>query len=161
MTQNVVSLVLSDAQVAAATTGLKQIESALPGLISLPADDARGLVFMGERSGPFVRRTLRVVEEHPHVVPASLDIPAAQADLVAYDQLVPLLERLQYLTSRVQDTVNALGSDLMSTALDAYGHIKVSGNDHGLEDLRRQLGSRFRGTRTAATVAPTEMAGAG
>ena len=137
---------------AAATAGIKQVEAALPGLVPWPAEDARGLVFMGERSGPFVRRTLRVVEEHPHVVPPGLNIAGAQADLVAYDPLVPLLERLQYLTNMLQDTVNGLGSDLMSTALDAYGHIKMSGNDHGLEDLRPQLCGRF--SRRPLTPSP-------
>ncbi len=151
MSQNVVSVAFTPDQIASALEATRQIEAALPGLIALPAEASRGMIFMGERSQPFVRRTMRVLADHPTLVPPSLDAAGAQADLLAYDQLVPVLERLQFLTAQVQDTVSALGSDLMSVSLEAYGHIKVSGDDHGLEDLRHQLGSRWNRGRRPST----------
>ncbi|MBT9161434.1 MAG: hypothetical protein DDT26_02740 [Dehalococcoidia bacterium] len=70
-------------------------------------------------------------------------------------QLRPLLERLQRLTARVDDTVAALGSDVMDLALEGYADValegyalvKVSGRAQGLDELRRELGSRFAKTR--------------
>ena len=59
------------------------------------------------------------LEQNPQIVPPSLDLSAATADLAAYDQLRPLLERLQRLTTRLDDTVTALGSDTMDVALRA------------------------------------------
>ncbi len=59
----------------------------------------------------------------------------------------PLLERLQRLTARVDDTVAALCSDVMDVALEGYSLVKVSGRAQGLDELRRELGSRFAKTR--------------
>ena len=99
---------------------------------------------MGPRSEPFARQTLRVLKDNPKIVPPSLNVPGASVDLDAHDKLKPLLERLQRLTSRVDDTVAALGSDVMDAALEGYAQIKLSGGAQGLDELRRELGGRFK-----------------
>ena len=48
---------------------------------------------------------------------------------------------------RVDDTINALGSDAMVTALEGYGQLKLSGSAHGLDDLRKELGGRWTKSR--------------
>ena len=118
MSQNLITFAVTDEQIAAALAGLQQIEAALPGLIALESGERRGLPLMGPRSEPFARQTLR-----------------------------PLLERLQRLTARVDDTVAALGSDVMDVALEGYALVKVSGRAQGLEELRRELAGRFAKTR--------------
>nr|WP_255783743.1 hypothetical protein [Lysobacter chinensis] len=143
-------MTLTDAQIAAVVAGLQQIEEALPALLSMESGDRRGLMLMGPRSEPFARQVLRVLEQNPTIVPPSLDLAAAQADLLAFDQLKPLLERLQRLVSRVDDTVAALGSDVMDVALEGYGQIKLSGAAQGLDELRREIGGRFARTRRRA-----------
>ena len=143
MSQNLISMSITDAQVDAVRKALDQIEAALPALISLSPGGRRELMLMGPKSDPFARQTLRVLEQNPKIVPPSLDLAAAKADLAALDRLQPLLERLTRLTSRVDDTVAALGSDVMDVALDGYAHIKLSGAAHGLDELRRALGGRF------------------
>ncbi|MDR7136110.1 hypothetical protein J2X06_003328 [Lysobacter niastensis] len=143
MSQNLVSLTLTHDQVTAALTALDQVEASLPGLISLQPEDRKGLVFMGPRSEAFCRQTVRVLDQNRQIVPPSLDLGGAQADLVAIDQLRPVLERLQRLLSRVDDTVNALGSDVMVTALEGYGQLKLSGAAHGLDELRKEVGARW------------------
>jgi hypothetical protein len=60
--------------------------------------------------------------------------------------------RLTRLSERAEDTSTALGSDLMSFALEGYGLLRVSGQNQGLEDLRRDLVSRF--SRSAARATP-------
>jgi hypothetical protein len=147
MSQNLISLTVTDDQIAAALAGLQQIETALTGLISLENGQRRGLMLMGPRSEPFARQTLRVLEQNPGIVPPSLDLVAARADLAALDRLTPVLERVQKLTTRLDDTVAALGSDVMDVALEGYGQIKLSGAAHGLDELRKELGGRFAKNR--------------
>lgn len=153
MSQNLVEMTLTDAQIAAVVAGLQQIEEALPALLSMESGDRRALMLMGPRSEPFARQVLRVLEQNPNIVPPSLSVAAAQADLLAFDQLKPLLERLQRLVSRVDDTVAALGSDVMDVALEGYGQIKLSGAAQGLDELRREIGGRFARTRRRAVEA--------
>ena len=138
---------------------LNQLATALPGLVAIPDSERRNLIYMGPRSEVFVRQTLRVMAANPQIVPPSLDLAGASADLATLDRLRPLLEDLHKLAVRLSDTVDLLGSDAMDVALDGYAQLKLSGGDHGLDDLRRQLGTRFRrGRREAAQpVPPVEL----
>ena len=147
MPQKLVTLAITDDQVAAALAGLQQVEAALPGLMAFEAGTRRGRALMGPRSEPFARQTLRVLEQNPGIVPPSLDLAGARVDLDAHDRLRPVLERLQRLTTRVDDTVAALGSDVMDVALEGYALVKVSGRAQGLDELRRELGLRFAKSR--------------
>lgn len=149
MSQNLVSLVVSDEQVSAALAAVQQFESALPDLLTLE-DGLRGLSVLGPRSETFARQTLRVLAQNPAIVPPSLNLAEAQADLASRDRLLPVLERMKQLVSRLEDTVDALGSDVMDTALDGYAQLKLSGSAHGLDDLRRELSGRFAKARRRA-----------
>ena len=143
MSQNLISLSITEEQQTAALAGLAQIEAALPGLLSLDAAERKRMTYMGDKSEVFTRQTIRVLEQNPQIVPPSLGLAEAQADLLALDRLRPVLERLQRLHAQVEDTANALGSDAMATALEGYGQIKLSGPAHGLDELRKEIGGRF------------------
>lgn len=153
MSQNLITFNVTDQQVQSVRTALDQIEAALPGLISMEVGDRRGLMLMGPKSEAFARQTLRVLDQNPKIVPPSFDLAAAKADLAALERLQPLLERVERLQRRLDDTVAALGSDVMDAALEGYGQIKLSGGAQGLDDLRRDIGTRFKRTRKAAEPA--------
>ncbi len=153
VSQNLISLDVTDEQVQGVLAALEQIEAALPDLLSMETGDRRGLMLMGPKSEVFARQTLRVLEQNPQIVPPSFDLAAAQADLAAFERLQPLMERVSRLSRRLEDSVAALGSDVMDAALDGYSHIKLFGGAHGLDELRRELGGRFK-KRTAARREP-------
>lgn len=56
----------------------------------------------------------------------------------------------------------AVGSDLMTNALEGYAVLKVTGKGQGVDELRRMLATRFaRGPRSPSTpVTPAEPAAA-
>lgn len=147
MSQNLVNLVLTDEQIAAATAALDQLETALSGLISLSQDERRALTRMGPKSEAFVRQTLSVLQQNPQVVPPAVDVGGAQVDMVALERLRPVLDRVERLVERGQDTETALGSDLMNVALEGYAVLRVAGKNQGLDSLRKELSSRFSRTR--------------
>ncbi len=157
MSQNLLSLELSDEAVAAVNAALEQVEAQLSGLIALDNDKRRQITKMGDKSEAFVRQTLLVLEQNPDIVPPALGLAEAQADLRALDRLRPMLARLQRLAERAADSEMALGSDLMAVALEGYSLLKVSGRNKGLEGTSEALGARFaRGPRK---VAPPPAAG--
>lgn len=153
MSQNLINLTLSDAQVTAAEQALSALESAFAGLVALDPDQRKGLNRMGAKSEAFCRQTLGVLSQNPQIVPASIGLADAQADLVALDRLRPLLVRLRKLAERADDSEVALGSDVMSLALEGYALLKVAGRNQGLESLRRELSGRFSKTRAETVVA--------
>lgn len=147
MSQNLVSLDITDAQVAAALDGLTALEGALAGFISLDNDERRSLTKMGPKSEFFCRQALSVLAQNPQIVPPSLGLADAQADLRALEQLRPVLDRLQRLAERGADTETALGSDIMDVAREGYGLLQVSGSHQGLDAARRELSSRWAKAR--------------
>ena len=86
---------------------------------------------------------LSALEAHPQIVPPSLDVAGARADLDALDALRPVLAEVARLHAMLEDTVALLGHDVMDVAYDGYQQLKLSGAAHGLEDLRRDLGAQF------------------
>lgn len=152
VSQNLISLVVTEDQLASALAGLLQAEAALPGLISLEPGERKSLLHMGQKTEVFGRGTIRVLAQNPGIVPPSLDLAGAQADLATLDRLRPVLEAVQRLHARVEDTIAALGHDVMDVALDGYGQLKLSGDAHGLEDLRKDLGARFSRARRKDAV---------
>jgi len=144
MSQNIISLVLTDAQIKAATDALAALEGALAGLISLDPDERRRLTKMGQKSEVFCRQAISVLALNPQIVPPILHVADAQADLLALDRLRPVLDRLQKLAERGSDTEIALGSDVMDVALEGYGLLKVSGKNRAAAHLDVRLGSTRR-----------------
>ena len=150
MTQNIATLNLTDAQLAAVDAALTELETQLAGLIALPPVQKRGLRKMGEKSEAFCRQALRVLEQNPQLVPPNVLAADAIGDLAAIDKLRPRMTRLSRLSERASDTDIALGSDVMTTALQVYGLLKLTGAGEGLEAMRRDLGTRFeRGPKMA------------
>ena len=153
MSQNIISLNLTDAQLTAVDAALTELETQLAGLIALPVGTKRSLKKMGQKSEAFCRQTLRVLEQNPQIVPPNVPVTDAMADLNAIDQLRPRMVRLSRLSERASDTDFALGSDVMSVALQGYGLLKFTGRSEGLVSLRKDLGERFaRSTRPASTA---------
>jgi hypothetical protein len=143
MSQNLVSLTLSDTQLSTIDQCLGDMEAQLLDLIAMNTAQRRSLARMGDKSETFCRQTLNVLAQNPQVVPPSLKLAEALADLAALDRLRPRLQRLLRLTERASDTEIALGSDVMNAALQGYALLRVAGKNQGLEGLRKELGSRF------------------
>lgn len=148
MSQNLISLELTDEQLAAVDQALGVLEGAFAGLIALDGDERKGLNRMGGKSEQFCRQTLEVLGQNPQIVPASVGLADAQADLVTLDRLRPRLTRLQKLVERAEDSETALGSDVMSLALEGYALLKLAGKNQGLEALRKELSGRFAKRRS-------------
>lgn len=130
-------------------TALGNIETAI-GPFGLTADQRRRIVKMGPRSETFCGQTLGVMANHRDLIPASLDLDAAQSDLSAVLALRPIRARLQVLLERVTDAEMALGSDAMDAALKGYQLLRLMGKAQGLTGLHSRLGQRFRSTRSAS-----------
>lgn len=150
MSQNLITLIWTEAQLAAIDQALSELEAQLRDLVASNAAERRKHTRMGDKSEAFCRNAISVLAQNPQVVPASLKLAEAQGDLIALDALRPRLQRLQRLTERATDTEALLGSDVMSCALDGYALLKRAGRNQGLEGLVKELGSRF--VKTARTV---------
>lgn len=156
MSQNLISLSLTEADYAEVDSALATLETKLTGLISLDVAERRAISKMGEKSEAFCRRTLITMSENPELIPASVDLPEALRDMAQLDALRPRITRLRKLLGRADDSEMALGSDVMATSLEGYALLKVLGKGSGLDALRRDMASRFSRKAPAAKT-PVDM----
>ena len=146
--QNLVSLNLSAQDLADIDAALATLRRVFTPMIALQPTQRRDLYKMGDKSEAFCRQTLGVLGANPQIIPPSLNLAEAQADLAALDQLRPRLMQLEQLVERVDDTALALGSDIITVALEGYGLLKVSGKSEALKGARKDLSARFaKGSR--------------
>lgn len=145
--QNLISLTLTEEDLATIDAALTALKPVFARMVSLQPDEVRGLAKMGEKSEAFCRQALLVLQANPQIVPPSLGLEEALADLAALDVLRPRLIQLRQLVERAQDTEIALGADIMAVATDAYALLKVSGKDEGLKAARRELSTRWAKSR--------------
>jgi len=154
MTQNIVSLNLTDAEFEAVDAALTALETKLAGLIALPSAQKQSMRKMGEKSEAFCRQAMRLLAQSPELMPANVVAARPVEDLAMIDKLRPRLLRIARLSERGADTDMALGSDVMTASLQVYGQLKLTGRSEGLQALRRDLGQRFtRPTRATEAKA--------
>jgi len=147
MAQNLISLALADADLAAIDGALATLEEKFANLIPLNPDEIRALAKIGDKSEAFCRQALVVLDQNRQVVPPSLDLNEALTDLRTIDALRPRLARLERLSKRADDTLIALGSDVLTAALEGYALLRISGKGQGLESLQQGLSTRFAKNR--------------
>jgi hypothetical protein len=157
MSQNLITLNLSDSAFNEIDAALTTLEQHFAGFLKLSPEERKSMLKMGDKTEAFCRQTLMVAEQNTQHLPASLMMGEAQTDLRSLDQLRPRLHRLRELLGKGDDTEMALGSDIYAFCLGAYASLKVTGKGASLEVLRQAMSVRFnRGSKakTEPTVAP-------
>lgn len=156
MSQNLISVALTDADYAEIDGALTTLEIQFSKLINLSVSDRRGLSKMGEKSEAFCRQALRVLDQNRQVLPPTFDLGETQRDFKHLDALRDRAVRLEMLTGKMDDTLTALGSDVMSASLEGYALLRMLGEGSGLEALRQGMSARF--ARRSQPEAPASTA---
>src|SRR3546814_9340911 len=81
MSQNMVSLTISDEQATSAMAGVSQVGAALPGTVWLEPDDRKGLVYMVSKSEVLCRQSIRLLEQNAQIIAPSMDLAGAGGGL--------------------------------------------------------------------------------
>ncbi len=161
MRQNLVDIAFAADAVADIEHALDTLDQRFDALVGLTPRQRRHLTKMGGNSEAFCRQALQMAHQHPELMPRGFDNEACQRDLRALEQLRNWRAQLTRLYERMADTETALGSDLMTAALEAYAFLKVTGKREGLDTTKRELGARFarsprRGVAAKGTESPSE-----
>jgi len=122
---------------------LDGLEQLLSGLIDLTLEQRSRLSKMGDKSEAFCRKAVEVLAANPNVLPRNFDLEEVRHDLADFDALRARAVRIERLHERMRDTQLALGSDVMSAALEGYALLKVAGKGEGLDTARKALSVRF------------------
>ncbi|QSX78068.1 hypothetical protein [Agrilutibacter solisilvae] len=141
--QNLISITLTDQDLADFDEALATLRRLMAPMVSLQAADRRELSKMGPKSEAFCSQTLAVLANNPGMVPPNLGFPEAQADYKTLQQLRPRFALLRQLAEKSDDSELALGSDLMACCLEGYRLMSGAGQAESLKAARRALSQRF------------------
>ncbi|WP_343661453.1 hypothetical protein [Ralstonia sp.] len=151
MSQNLISLQLTTADLSAIDAALKTLEDKFVGLIDLSIEQRSTVTKMGDKSEAFCRKAVEVLGNNPGVLAANYNLAEVKRDLAAFDALRSRLVRVEKLVEKMRDSQMALGSDLMTASLEGYAYLKVAGKGEALDTARAALSVRFnRGPRKKA-----------
>jgi hypothetical protein len=152
MTENRVSVVLTQTDLTDIATALKTIKLKLPFLIDLTPEERHALLKLGEKSESFVTKSLDLATKNDSFLPRSFDVAEMQKDVDLYFALRSILGDLRRLTEAVDDTLLEVGSEAYTAALVVYRSAQDNGMGQALDGDLDELGKKF--ARKSSKPAP-------
>ncbi len=145
--ENKISFVISQEAMANITRAIETISQNLPELINLKAGDRRALPKMGDKSFAFVTKAFEYANQNPKVVPAFLDMAEFEKDTNGFTNLKKVLNPLQQLVEKLDDTTLLTGSEAFTAALVFYTALKgaAKAGEPGMKTVYADLQSRYPG----------------
>ena len=143
MTQDLASMTITQETEDEVMALFARLEELLPGLLTLAVGDRKTMSIMGPTSERYVRLNLDLANQNAGLIPADLNLAGANADLDARDRLLRIANRARLFADKCEDTVAALGSDLMVFSHKCYAILKVLGKAIGLDEAIKELGYRW------------------
>ncbi len=148
---NHINVTLTAEQAAALTSLLDELDTATPFLVSLLPEERKSLFKLGSRSEGFAREALQAAILYPQHLPASIGLAELQRDVNLRDTLLPVLQRVRTLYTKMNDTWMLAGGDAMRSATRIYRVLQAHRGE-GLDETLDVLAQRFeRPSRTPAT----------
>jgi hypothetical protein len=98
--------------------------------------------------------SVAAAQSNREILPASFDVEELVRDYQLATTLTELLTSMRQLTEQVDDTLLAVGSEVMSSSLTVYDYVKTAAKKTpGLKTVAEQLGERFKAIRSKSTKA--------
>ena len=145
-----VSAEISDETVGQQVQRMKDIELDLPFIINLTIEERKTLPLMGDKSIPFVEKSIEFARQEPKLVTNFLDVDELARDLALARQLKKILNVIEPLYEKVQDTYLAVGSEAFAAARTFYRTVKNAAKSGvpGADAIASELSKRYeRGAR--------------
>lgn len=145
--QNKISATLDSAVLAQIKAKIAEISTLVPFLITLTDEEKRGGIKMGDKSLPFVGKTIEYATAAPEFKPSYLDETELERDYNLAMALEEVLRQLRPVVQRFEDTAQMAGVEAITAALLYYGSVK-SAADKGIgnaPEIFGDLAKRFPG----------------
>lgn len=142
---NQISATLSPEDMQEIMNAISLIHRKLPFLINMTFDERRSHLKMGDRSLPFVDKSLDYSQNNDHLVPPFLEVKEFDKDMTLFDQLSKIERPVLSLAEAISDTKLRVGSEAYSAALLFYQAVKLAAqmNIPGVKSIYEDLRARF------------------
>ncbi|WP_139559623.1 hypothetical protein [Methylotetracoccus oryzae] len=138
---------LTEQEVAEIVTMLEALKAKFDFLITLTAQERRQLPKLGERSIGFEEKCAQHMASHPEFLPGFVALDEINLERTLRGQLMRCFAPLQALSSAMEDTLMAVGSDIWLADLAFYHSAQDAARRKlpGAEAICNDLSSRFPG----------------
>ncbi len=145
--KNLVSAEISATTLAEIKTCIGTIRSSLGFLISLTDEERTGGMKLGDKTLPFVEKTIDYSVSHPQFIANFTDIAEWKKDYKLFKDLTSILSELSPLYQDIVDTTSEVGIEALAPSLTYYNLTQVGekNNVPGAKDIAIDLGMRFPG----------------
>ncbi|MDX1939070.1 MAG: hypothetical protein SFU99_00880 [Saprospiraceae bacterium] len=142
---NQISVILTDEAMREIMDAIAVMQRNLPFLINMTLDERRTHLKMGDRSFPFVGKSLDYSKSNDHLVPPFLNVTEFDKDMMLISKLNIIERPLLSLTEGISDTKLRAGSEAYSAALLFYQAVKLAAqmNIPGVKTIYEDLRARF------------------
>ena len=140
-----ISAELTAADQKAIKEALALINNKLPFLVVLTAAERRQAVKMGGKSLAFVEAGQSMAQTQPDILPGNFDADGFDQNIALCQALGPIQRELDQLAAKLDDTMLALGSEIMTAGLDVYDYAKKAAKrTPGLKAAVDEMATRFQ-----------------
>jgi hypothetical protein len=141
-----ISAVVPQADVDAIKAAITTINTKLPFLIALDAQERKELFKLGPKSADFVQDASAAVSSFPNILPPSFDKVEYGKDTALFKVLGDIKIQLDSLCEKLDNTYMAVGSEAMIASLEVYAYVQTATDrTPGLQTVADKLKERFRG----------------
>jgi len=141
--ENNFSVDFTDEMVKSVLTDLSGAERIMPFLTNLSAEEKINMLKLGDKSRPFVEKALELVLQNDTFLPRNFDVNEFKKDVTAYLNLFKVLQAVNVLQKKLEDTFALAGSEAYSGGLVVYSAAKRSNTGGELDTLIDELSKRF------------------
>ncbi|HUM53512.1 MAG TPA: hypothetical protein PK431_16960, partial [Chitinophagales bacterium] len=147
ITDNKLSIVLTQTQIDAVKAAIATIQTNLPMLLGLTLDERKTIPKVDVNNKIFVEDAITAMDNNPSFLPAYFNVAELKKDLTLYQQLDPLLVEINKLAEKIDDTQMLAGSEAYVTALAAYRNFEAAAKAgiQGADTVYELLKARFSG----------------
>lgn len=125
MNENRISIALSQADITEINEAVNTLAQKLqPILIALEATNKQMIAKIGDKSVPFVDKTVQYSQSNPEFLPAFIDAAEFKKDFDAFITLNNILRPLAQIAKNLDDTATLCGSEGVAAANAYYASVK-------------------------------------
>jgi hypothetical protein len=111
---------------------------------------------MGDKTVAFITKMMEYSTDHPDLVPPYSDINEFKTDYDLASKLRLILEKIDPVVTKINDSYLSVGDDVFSAARKFYGYVKAAAvaGAPGLAPIASELGKRYTRSKASSNTVP-------
>jgi hypothetical protein len=140
-----ISATVVQADIDAVKAAITTINSKLPFLVTLDAEERKTLFKLGPKSADFVNDASTAVANFPNILPTTFDKTEYSKDTTLFKVLTDIKFLVDSLQEKLDHTYMAVGSEAMVASLEVYAYVQTAADrTPGLQTVADKLKDRFK-----------------